>query len=128
MELIQYLTIDSSYKNYDDISNNYEEVEDYNFGFLELDIKQKINTYYMDNIKKENKMNYDEYYKLCNIVYDLALFYRDSKYHTFILNDDELDVYFKKAKVKVLIEDFAEDICIVVNQNTINIKISEIKQ
>ena len=81
----------------------------------------------MNNIKKGHKVDYDEYGRLCGIVYDLALFYRDSKYHTFILNDDTLEVYFKKAKVKILIEDYAEDIDIVVNEDTVYIKISEIK-
>lgn len=125
--LMQYLTIDSSYASYNNVANDNEDAED-NYDDSELVIKQKINLYYMNNIKKGHKVDYEEYDRLCGAVYDLALFYRDCKYHTFILNDDALDVYFKKAKAKILIEDYTGDICIVVNQNTVNIKISEIKQ
>lgn len=124
--LMQYLTIDSSYASYNNVANDNEDAED-NYDDYELVIKQKINLYYMNNIKKGHKVDYEEYDRLCGAVYDLALFYMDSKYHTFILNDDSLDVYFKKAKVQVLIEDYGDEIYILVDEDSVNVKINEIK-
>lgn len=95
--------------------------------YSNLRIKQKIGSYYVNNIKTGHKIDYDEYMRLCGIVYDLVIFYRDSKYHSFILNDESLDNYFKKAKVKTLIEDYAEEIFIVVNEDNFSVKINEIK-
>lgn len=123
VELMQYLTIDTAYKIYNNVDGDDEGVNDFD---SEFDIKQKIAQYYMNNIKKGNKVDYDEYNRLSDIVYDLAIFYRDSKHHTFILNDDSLDTLFKKAKIQVIIEDYAEGISIVVNEDNINVKTSEI--
>lgn len=126
LDLVQYLTIDSTHAIYNNVNNDDGEVED-NYDDSEFDIKQKIISYYMNNIKKGHKVDYDEYNRLCGIVYDLAIYYRDSKYHTFILNDDSLDVYFKKAKVQVLIEDYGDEIYILVDEDSVNVKINEIK-
>ena len=125
LDLVQYLTIDSTHAIYNNVNNDDGEVED-NYDDSEFDIKQKIISYYMNNIKKGHKVDYDEYNRLCGIVYDLAIYYRDSKYHTFILNDDSLDVYFKKAKVQVLIEDYGDEIYILVDEDSVNVKINEI--
>lgn len=93
----------------------------------EWDIKIKITSYYTDNIK-EGRTDYNECDMLCGIVYDLVLQDRDSKHRTFILNDESLDNYFKKAKVQILIEDYAEKIFIEVTNDNLSIKIDEIKQ
>lgn len=128
-ELVQYLTIDPIYESYHypdgDDGGSVEDDEENNV-YSDWDIKQKIGSYYMNNIKTVHKLDYNEYDRLCGIVYDLAIYDRDSKHHTFILNDESLDNYFKKAKVQVLIEDYAEEIHVLVNEGNIDVKINEI--
>ena len=83
--LMQYLTIDSSYARYNNVANDDEGVED-NYKYSDLDIKQKINLYYMNNIKKEHQIDYDEYWRLSGIVYDLVIFYQCRQVDFFILS------------------------------------------
>ena len=90
-------------------------------------IKQKIGSYYINNIKTGHKLDYNEYDRLCGIVYDLAIYDRDSKHHTFILSNESMDNYFKKAKVQVLIQDYGDEIYILVTEDNVNVKINEIK-
>lgn len=128
LELMQYLTIDRLYldvhRQFSD-NNNVSKIDNDNY---EVDIKQKINLYYMNNIKKEHQIDYDEYWRLTGIVYDLVSFYINSKHHTFIFNDDSLAVLFKKAQVQILIEDYKEKMYMEVNEGNIDVKINEIKQ
>ena len=127
-ELVQYLTIDPTYESYHypdgDDGGSVDDDEENNV-YSDWEIKQKIGSYYMNNIKTVHKLDYNEYDRLCGIVYDLAIYDRDSKHHTFILNDESLDNYFKKAKVQVLIEDYTE-VHVIVNEDNFNVKINEI--
>lgn len=127
LELMQYLTIVPAYLNFHCPNSDNNDVSKNDNDNSELDIKQKINLYYMNNINEGHKINYDEYWRLTGIVYDLAIFYKNSKYHTFIVNDDSLAVLFKKAQVQVLIEDYKERICVEVNEDNLDVKIDAIK-
>lgn len=130
MELVQYLTIDSIYESYhypDSDDGASAEDDEKNNDYSDWVIKQKIGSYYMNNIKTGHKLDYNEYDRLCGIVYDLAIYDRDSKHHTFILSDESMDNYFKKAKVQVLIQDYGDEIYILVAEDNVNVKINEIK-
>lgn len=127
LELMQYLTINPAYLNFHCPVSDNNDVRKNDNDDSELDIKQKINLYYMDNIKKERQIDYDEYWRLTGIVYDLVRFYKNSKHHTFIVNEDSLSILFKKAKVSALIDDYKGKICVDVNEDNIDVKIDEIK-